>query len=141
MTNTKNEKAPSALHNARKSNVIRIVAGQFGGNQAAFARAIERAPAQVQQWVKLHRNIGEASARNIERKLGLSAFDLDRDLTGSLQEPESPVSGPKNRLELALKDLARIEKDLESDDYQGQTLLLESRLALTRLLEHINRRP
>jgi len=55
----------------RREVLIRLIKERFGGNQAEFARAIRKSPAQVNQWVSGHRNLGDAGARHIEITLGL----------------------------------------------------------------------
>jgi phage repressor protein C with HTH and peptisase S24 domain len=49
----------------------KLIDERFGGSQAEFARAIKRAPAQVHQWLKGHRALGDAGARGIEMALEL----------------------------------------------------------------------
>lgn len=48
-----------------------IIDSDFGGKQASFARAIKRPPALVHQWLKGYSKFGDASARNVELRLGL----------------------------------------------------------------------
>lgn len=54
-------------------NLKSLIDGRFGGSQAAFARAIERSPAQVNQWLTGHRKLDVKGCRHIERMLGLPA--------------------------------------------------------------------
>lgn len=54
---------------------------RYGGNQADFARAINRSPAQVNQWLTGHRKIGDAGARTIEMSLNLEAGYFDRPVS------------------------------------------------------------
>ncbi|HFD80461.1 MAG TPA: hypothetical protein ENK05_08755 [Gammaproteobacteria bacterium] len=61
----------------RRDALIDLINKKFGGSQAEFARAINRAPAQVHHWVSGHRNIGDAGARHIELSLGLPQGYLD----------------------------------------------------------------
>lgn len=61
----------------RRARVNKIIDEQFGTVLAEFARAIERDDAQVWQYVKGDRNIGERMARHIEAKLKLARGDLD----------------------------------------------------------------
>lgn len=61
----------------RKTRIVNLISTRYGGSQAAFARAIGKAPAVVWQIVSGHRNVGEALAATIERKLGLPRHYLD----------------------------------------------------------------
>jgi hypothetical protein len=49
----------------------------FAGNQANFAKAIKRSPAQVNHWLTGHRSLGDAGARHIELTLGLEQGFFD----------------------------------------------------------------
>ncbi|WP_273702974.1 S24 family peptidase [Candidatus Accumulibacter vicinus] len=78
-----------------------LIQSRFGGNQAAFAAAIKRSPAQVNQWLSGHRAIGDAGARIIELALDLPPgyFDM-ADTTSrftrkglSNVEPGPPIHG------------------------------------------------
>lgn len=61
----------------RKAILQRLIEDRYAGNQADFARAIKRAPALVNQWMKGLRKIGDASVYNIEKTcgLGINGFD------------------------------------------------------------------
>lgn len=64
----------------RKANVERVIEKRFKGNQASFAEAVKREPAQVWQWLttsKTRRPIGEKVARHIEDSLELPKLGLD----------------------------------------------------------------
>jgi putative lipase involved disintegration of autophagic bodies len=61
----------------RKDLLRALIAERFGSNDAAFARAIKRSPAQVIQWLTGHRKIGDAGARLIELALELPAGYFD----------------------------------------------------------------
>lgn len=122
----------------RKNNLVRLIESRYGGSQAEFARAIDRAPAQISQWITERRNIGEAAARHIERQLDLAPFVLDSDITGHRQVPaEQEGQGPQARLSRILSELGRLESELGKTDYRAQSLVLESRLTLTRLIEQL----
>jgi hypothetical protein len=60
----------------RRVAVQGLIDGRFGGRVIDFARAIERSPAQVWQFMN-QRNIGERLARQIEAKLDLRRGELD----------------------------------------------------------------
>lgn len=49
-----------------------LIKNRFDGNQAAFARAIERSPSQVNQWLSGHRKLDDKGCRHIERALNLT---------------------------------------------------------------------
>ena len=55
----------------RREKLQLLIDEKFKGNAAAFARAIERSPAQVHHWLKGIRSIGDAGARHIELTLDL----------------------------------------------------------------------
>lgn len=55
----------------RQEKLQQLIDERFKGNAAAFARAIERFPAQVHHWLKGIRSIGDAGARHIELSLDL----------------------------------------------------------------------
>ena len=60
-----------------------LIAERFGGNQSHFARAIDRTPAQVNQWLTGHRALGDAGVRTIELALGLTPGYFDKPLSYS----------------------------------------------------------
>jgi len=53
---------------------------QHGGRNAALARAIGKAPAQVSQWLNGVRTINEESAREIETQAWLEPGLMDKPL-------------------------------------------------------------
>lgn len=61
----------------RLAKLIDLINNSFGGNQAAFARAIKRSPAQVNQWKTGQRELGDAGARIIELALNLEQGYFD----------------------------------------------------------------
>src|SRR5262245_18110163 len=68
--------APPTAH--RLQNFKRILKERFGNNMAAFARALEKPDTYVWQLANNYRDMGEKTARGIERKLGLPAGELDQ---------------------------------------------------------------
>ena len=56
-----------------KDILKQLIADRFGGTQAAFARAINRGPAQVNQWLTGHRKLDVKGQRHIENALNLPA--------------------------------------------------------------------
>lgn len=65
----------------RKLLLKELITVRFSGNQADFARAINRSPAQVNQWLSGHRKIGDAGARTIEMALNLDAGYFDKPVS------------------------------------------------------------
>lgn len=75
------------IKDIRRQNVQRLIRDRFNGNQAAFARAIERPAPNVSRMLKAppndpddtsdKRGIGEDLARDVERRLGLAHGFLD----------------------------------------------------------------
>lgn len=61
----------------RVSILRSLIEGAYGGNQADFARAIKRSPAQINQWLQGVRAIGDAAARHIENTLNLGGRYFD----------------------------------------------------------------
>ena len=51
----------------RRALLRELIDRKYGGNVAAFARAIKKSPSQVHQWLSGHRAIGDGGARHIER--------------------------------------------------------------------------
>lgn len=69
------------IYETRRSNLLNLIAREYGGNQTAFARAAHVSAPQVNRWVsetaKDKRSITEESARKIEAALGKPAGWLD----------------------------------------------------------------
>ena len=61
----------------RLAAVKMLIAENFNGNQTEFARAINKSPAQVNQWINGYRQIGDAIAVHIEKALNLPIGELD----------------------------------------------------------------
>ena len=61
----------------RLAAVKTLIAENFNGNQTEFARAINKSPAQVNQWINGYRQIGDAIAVHIEKALNLPIGELD----------------------------------------------------------------
>lgn len=64
----------------RKETLKKLVDEWFGGSQAKFAKAIEKNPAQVNQWFTGGRQLGDGGSRAIELALHLPQgfFDMPR---------------------------------------------------------------
>jgi SOS-response transcriptional repressor LexA len=67
----------------RRKLLQELIDSRFGGSQAAFARAIKKAPAQVSHWLTGHRALGDAGARHIEMTLGLPQGYFDGKARGT----------------------------------------------------------
>ena len=75
---------------SRLDKVKELIEKRFNGSQAEFARAIGKAPAQVNQWMNGYRNIGNGAAAHIETTLSLPRGWLDGQ--EELRQPESNAS-------------------------------------------------
>ena len=75
---------------SRLDKVKELIEKRFNGSQAEFARAIEKAPAQVNQWLNGYRNIGNGAAAQIEDVLSLPRGWLDSK--EEFRQPESNAS-------------------------------------------------
>ena len=89
----------------RREKLVELIAARFGGNQAEFARAIKRAPAQVNHWVTGYRALGDAGARNTELAIGLPQGYFDS--VTHLPSHESSATAEVVRLMAATDDTGR----------------------------------
>lgn len=96
---------------SRLDKVKELIERRFNGSQAEFARAIEKAPAQVNQWLNGYRNIGNGAAAQIEDVLSLPRGWLD-----SKEEFRQPES---NALPLGKIDEWDNDTPLSDDDYEA----------------------
>ncbi len=69
-----------------------LIDAKYGGNQAAFSRAIKRKPAQVNQWLTGYRKLDVKGQRHIETMLGLCAGYMSGDIDYSATPAPSPFS-------------------------------------------------
>jgi len=76
----------------RKAKLLHLIQSRFGGNQANFAGAIKRSPAQVNQWLTGHRAIGDGGARIIELALDLPPGYFDGVRTAPSGKPSDLVN-------------------------------------------------
>lgn len=76
-----------SIEMSRLDKMKELIEKRFNGSQAEFARAIEKAPAQVNQWLNGYRNIGNGAAAHIEGVLSLPRGWLDSK--ESIRQPES----------------------------------------------------
>jgi phage repressor protein C with HTH and peptisase S24 domain len=67
----------------------RLIEDKFNGNQSDFAKAVGRKPAQINQLLRERRQIGEATASLIEKRLGLPQGFFD-DPTINSRSAENP---------------------------------------------------
>lgn len=76
---------------------MELVTNRFGGNQTAFAKAIKKAPSQVNHWITGHRSLGDAGARHIEIELGLEQgfFDRSHHRSNSNEYTEKALTDPR----------------------------------------------
>jgi len=68
------------IHKVRLANLNKLVEERFNGNASLAAKAIERSHTFVWQLVNRRRAIGEATARHIERMIGLPLESLDNGM-------------------------------------------------------------
>lgn len=95
----------------RKAKLQSIIQSRFDGSQAAFAAAINRSPAQVNQWLSGYRAIGDAGARVIELALDLPRgyFDITTPKAARvLPLPDPPEIAEVLRLMRATDDRGRL---------------------------------
>ena len=65
------------MNSSRQSLLKTLIKNRFNGNQAAFGRAIDKSPGQVNQWLTGYRSIGDWIARHIEIALNLGNGWMD----------------------------------------------------------------
>lgn len=63
---------------ARKENLMRLIELRFDGSQVRFADSAGMTPSYISQMLTGYRNIGERTARKIERAIGLPEKYLDQ---------------------------------------------------------------
>lgn len=72
----------------RLDRIKNLINERFNGNQAEFARAIKKSPAQINQWLNGYRNIGDGVASHIENALELPRGWID----GKEEQPSKTES-------------------------------------------------
>lgn len=70
--------------NVRQELLKLLIDRNFNGKQAEFARRVGIRPTQINQWLNGFRNMGEHSARAIEKTLGLAPLWLDTPIQEEL---------------------------------------------------------
>lgn len=105
----------------RKLLLQELIAVRFSGNQADFARAIHRSPAQVNQWLSGHRRIGDAGARTIEMALNLEAGYFDRQVSyakaGNIRALQLNEPAPQH-------DIDEVVAMMRATDDKGRAMVL-----------------
>lgn len=71
--------AMTMVQKLRRMNLKRLVEEMFEGNASEAGRKLSTSHTYMWQILSGHRGIGERSARDIEAKLKLQPFDLDRE--------------------------------------------------------------
>ena len=99
-----------------------LIDTRFQGVQAAFARAIDRSPSQVNQWLSGYRKLDGKGARHIEMKLGLSQgyFKTAADNTQEARAPYAVLP----RWQDADKMIAEVVDLMSATDAEGRALAL-----------------
>jgi len=92
----------------RKSLIETLINTSFGGNQAAFGRAIGKSPGQVNQWLTGYRSVGDGVARHIEMVLDLGNGWMDGKAS---QLKQKPVTREATPIDTVLADLAALEPE------------------------------
>lgn len=78
------------INEIRKLNLRRLIERSSpSGKVADFAKTYDIDASYLSQLLNKHRTMGEKSARNIEIKVGLSAGDLDKPVSGAVAEKEA----------------------------------------------------
>lgn len=100
------DKIEQRLH--RRSRLIQLIDGLFGGRQADFAAAAKKNPTQVNHWISGHRNPNGDTCRDVEKELGLpnNWFDSTTPLEEIFQTTLSPSDGSGAFLRTASEYLA-----------------------------------
>lgn len=111
----------------RKAKLRALIQSRFRGNQAGFAAAIKRSPAQVNQWLSGHRAIGDAGARIIELALNLPSGYFDS--ANTLPTEEAPHVSAKAAPILSLPktdppEIAEVLRLMRSTDDKGRAMAL-----------------
>ena len=111
-----------------------LIETRFRGSQTAFAKAIKRSPAQVNQWISGHRALGDAGARTIELALHLPPGYFDQPLTyarrGALMAMELTEPGDETVI-------AEVVALMRATDERGRLLVLGAARAV--LADHWTR--
>lgn len=94
------------MYEVRKQRLAQLITERFEGSQKDFADAVEKAPAQIAHYLRGNRNLGEAVAREIEKKLDLSPGWLD----GIEQQPGAQLTSDVVALQ---RKISTLEKQLE----------------------------
>lgn len=101
------------------ARLVELIDTRFEGNQAAFARAIGRQPAQINQYIKGRRQLGVEVKMHIEQKLGLSGWfdglsnpsNTTPSIKFSMGDDAAPIVLALESLDQHLKALAPVFQD------------------------------
>jgi hypothetical protein len=66
------------VQKVRRTNLKKLVAAMFEGNASKLGRKLKASHTYIWQLLSGHRGIGEKSAREIEKKLGMAPYTLDK---------------------------------------------------------------
>lgn len=104
---------PKALADTRRKNLDRLI-GDPGkrGRIVNFARKYDLDPTYIGMLLNGHRNIGERTARRLERKIGIPAYSLDSASgIGEAPQPYATDSDTKARLEAIIQQLSDEDRE------------------------------
>jgi hypothetical protein len=120
----------------RKSILIKLIDDRFDGNQAAFARAVGMASAQVNQWVHGYRNLGDAGAHKIELKLGLDQGFFDMPAAQKQRGLSKSTNAISEKVELPAEVLETIELLGNLQEHSNSESIIKSLNVLIRAIAH-----
>ena len=116
--------ATSTLAQRRLHRLRQLIQEQFGGNQTAFSRAVGKAPAQIGQYVREERGIGERVARHIEGVFCLPDGWMDQsDPEGEPATDREPLP-PRVETHLRVLDHALREGRVTAEQLESAMHLL-----------------
>lgn len=90
--------ATTVVQRLRRMNLKRLVEEMFEGNASEAGRKLATSHTYMWQILSGHRGIGERSAREIEAKLKLQPYDLDKKHNGAATPPVHLVKVPLRSL-------------------------------------------
>ena len=90
----------------RKARLAHLIVTQFSGSQADFAEAVDKKPAYVSFLLNDRKTMGEALARQMEKRLKLPPFWFDQPLGDDAKAPLS--AGQLEVREAVAKYLVRV---------------------------------
>jgi len=128
------DKIEQRLH--RRSRLIQLIDGLFGGRQADFAAAAKKNPTQVNHWISGHRNPNGDTCRDVEKELGLpnNWFDSTTPLEEIFQTTLSPSDGSGAFLRTASEYLANQTTHVRNSEFSFRGFPLDCKIYLSLLL-------